>query len=227
VIVRSSHAHANIASVNKAAALASPGVLAVLTGHDYVTDGLEPIPHGAGLMGRPDVPVRVRGFDRITTRDYPMPHDKVRFVGEPVAMVVAETVDQAKDAAELLYTSYEPLPAVVRAADAVQPRGAGGDLSITRQPRAGDHALGVEAHRHHPVAGLEAGHSRPDLDDLAGSIAASRPFGGCGFARLKAQVVERPELGPIRRRAVNLNRRKAVPPMEIGGITAFHAAGAA
>src|ERR1700730_16256766 len=79
---------------------------------------------------------------------------------------------------------------------------------------------------HHPVAGLEAGHSRPDLDDLAGSIAASRPFGGCGFARLKAQVVERPELGPVRRRAVNLNRRKAVPPMEIGGITAFHAAGA-
>jgi hypothetical protein len=44
------------------------------------------------------------------------------------------------------------------------------------------------------------GHSRPDLDDLAGSIAASRPFGGCGFARLKAQVVERPELGPVRRR---------------------------
>jgi carbon-monoxide dehydrogenase large subunit len=125
VIVRSPHAHANIASVNKAAALASPGVLAVLTGHDYVTDGLEPIPHGAGLMGRPDVPVPVRGFDPITTRDYPMPHDKVRFVGEPVAMVVAETVDQAKDAAELLDTSYEPLPAVVRAADAVQPRGAG------------------------------------------------------------------------------------------------------
>jgi carbon-monoxide dehydrogenase large subunit len=123
VIVRSPHAHANIASVNKAAALASPGVLAVLTGHDYVTDGLEPIPHGAGLMGRPDVPVRVRGFDPITTRDYPMPHDKVRFVGEPVAMVVAETVDQAEDAAELLDTSYEPLPAVVRAADAVQPRG--------------------------------------------------------------------------------------------------------
>ena len=68
---------------------------------------------------------------------------------------------------------------------------------------------------------------KASLDDLAGSIAASRPLGGCGFARLKAQVVERPELGPVRRRAVNLNRRKAVPPMEIGGITAFHAAGAA
>jgi len=121
VIVRSPHAHAHIESIDKAAALASPGVLKVLTGHDYVADGLAPIPHGAGLMGRPDVAVRVRGFDPITTQDYPMPPDKARFVGEAVAMVVAETVDQAKDAAELLEITYEPLPAVVRAADAVKP----------------------------------------------------------------------------------------------------------
>src|SRR5260370_23955590 len=62
VIVRSphAHAHAQIASIDKAAALASPGVLAVLTGPDYIADGLAPIPHGAGLMGRPDVAVRVR-----------------------------------------------------------------------------------------------------------------------------------------------------------------------
>src|SRR5712671_5869198 len=121
VIVRSPHAHAHIASIGKAAALASPGVLAVLTGDDYVADGLGPIPHGAGLMSRPDVAVRVRGFVPITTQDYPMPPDKARFVGEAVAMVVAETVDQAKDAAELLEITYEPLPAVVRAADAVKP----------------------------------------------------------------------------------------------------------
>src|SRR4051812_32569359 len=115
VIVRSPHAHARIASVDKAgAALASPGVLAVLTGRDYVAERLGPIPHGAGLMGRPDVPVRVRGFQPIMTLDYPMPHDKARFVGEPVAMVVAETVDQAKDSAEQLEIAYEPLPAVVR-----------------------------------------------------------------------------------------------------------------
>src|SRR5271166_3418170 len=72
VIGRSPHAHARIASVDKAAALASPGVLAVLTGRDYVAEGLGPIPHGAGLMGRPDVAVRVRGFEPITTLDYPM-----------------------------------------------------------------------------------------------------------------------------------------------------------
>jgi carbon-monoxide dehydrogenase large subunit len=114
VIVRSPHAHARIASVDKAAALASRGVLAVLTGRDYVADGLASIPHGAGLMGPPDVAVRLRGFDPITTRDYPMPPDKARFVGEPVAVVVAETIDQAKDAAELLEITYEPLPAVTR-----------------------------------------------------------------------------------------------------------------
>src|ERR1700730_16392964 len=121
VIVRSPHAHAHIGSIDKAAALASSGVLAVLAGRDYVADGLAAIPHGAGLMGRPDVAVRVRGFDPITTQDYPMPIDRARFVGEPVALVVAETVDQAKDAAELLEITYEPLPAVVRAADAVKP----------------------------------------------------------------------------------------------------------
>ena len=65
--------------------------------------------------------VRVRGFQAIVTRDYPMPPDKVRFVGEPVAIVVAETIDRAKDAAELLDIAYDPLPAVVRAADAVKP----------------------------------------------------------------------------------------------------------
>ena len=82
VIVRSPHAHAHIVSVDKATTLASSGVLAVLTGRDYVADGLAPIPHGAGLMGPPDVVVRVRGFQPIVTRDYPMPPDKVRFVGE-------------------------------------------------------------------------------------------------------------------------------------------------
>ena len=121
VIVRSPYPHADIRSIDKAAALASPSVFAVLTGRDYLADGLTPIPHNAGLMGPPDVTVRLRGSGLITTRDYPMPADRVRFVGEPVAIVVAETIDQAKDAAELLEVAYEPLLAVVRAADAVKP----------------------------------------------------------------------------------------------------------
>ena len=68
-----------------------------------------------------DVAARVRGSGPITTRDYPIPADRVRFVGEPVAIVVAEAPDQAKDAAELIEIAYDPLTAVVRAADAVKP----------------------------------------------------------------------------------------------------------
>jgi aerobic carbon-monoxide dehydrogenase large subunit len=119
--VRSPHAHARIVSVDKKAALAAPGVLAVLTGADYVAAGLGPIPHNPGLSSPPDVQARLCGGPPIATRQYPLPADKVRFVGEPVALVVAETIAVAKDAAELVDVTYEPLPAVVRAADAVAP----------------------------------------------------------------------------------------------------------
>src|ERR1700733_2196029 len=60
VFVRSPHAHARIVSIGKAAALAAPGALAVLTGADYLADALRPIPHNVGLMQKPDVAVRLR-----------------------------------------------------------------------------------------------------------------------------------------------------------------------
>jgi carbon-monoxide dehydrogenase large subunit len=121
VMVRSPHPHARIMSVDTRAALATPGVQAVLTGADYLADGLLPIPHNAGLMGPPDVAVRVRNSGPIAPRHYPMPADTVRFVGEPVAVIVAESIDQAKDAAERLEITYDPLPAVTRARDAIRP----------------------------------------------------------------------------------------------------------
>ena len=121
VIVRSPHAHARIASIDTAAARGMPGVLAVLTGADAIADGLGPIPHNAGLMGPPDVAVRLAGIGPIATRHLPMAADLVRFVGEPLAMVVAETIALAKDAAERLDVSYRVLPAVARATDALSP----------------------------------------------------------------------------------------------------------
>jgi len=121
VIVRSPHAHARIIAIDKQAALAAPGVLEVLSGADYLTDGLGPIPHNPTLNGAPDVAVRKRGLEPITTLDHPLPADKVRFVGEPVAMVVADTIAAAKDAAERLDISYEPMPVVARAVDALAP----------------------------------------------------------------------------------------------------------
>jgi len=121
VIVRSPYAHARIASVDKQAALAASGVLAVLTGADYAAAELGPIPHNPGLSAPPDVQARLCGGAPIATRHHPLPADRARFVGEPVALVVAETIAAAKDAAELVEIAWEPLAAVVRAADAITP----------------------------------------------------------------------------------------------------------
>jgi carbon-monoxide dehydrogenase large subunit len=121
VMVRSPHAHARIAAIDPQAALAAPGVLAVLTGADCRADGLGPIPHNPGLMAPPDVAVRIRGVAPVATAHYPLPLDKARFVGEPVAVVVADTIAAAKDAAELAAITYEPLAAVTRAPAALDP----------------------------------------------------------------------------------------------------------
>jgi carbon-monoxide dehydrogenase large subunit len=117
--VRSPHAHARIGTIDKETALAVPGALAAFTGADYAADGLKAIPHDAGLMGPPDLTVRKRGGP-IATPHWPLPTDKARFVGEAVAMVVAETTAAAKDMAEKVAVDYQPLPAVARAGDAIK-----------------------------------------------------------------------------------------------------------
>jgi aerobic carbon-monoxide dehydrogenase large subunit len=117
--VRSPHAHARIVGVDATAARAAPGVLAVLTGADYRGDGLAPIAHNPGLSRPPDLVPRVAGVAPIVTPHWPIPADRVRFVGEPVAIVVAETIAAAKDAVELVDVAYDSLPVVVRATDAV------------------------------------------------------------------------------------------------------------
>ena len=122
VFVRSPHAHARIVSIDEGAALAAPGVLAVLTGADYLADGLGPIPHNPGLSAPPDMQARTRGMAPIATTHFPLPSDKARHVGEPVAIIVAETIAAAKDAAELLDIDYDLLPAVTRATDALKPK---------------------------------------------------------------------------------------------------------
>jgi aerobic carbon-monoxide dehydrogenase large subunit len=118
--VRSPHAHARIRAVDTQSALAAPGALAVFTGADYVADGLKPIPHDAGLMGPPDLAVRLRAGP-ITPPHWPLPPETARFAGEAVAMVVADSIAAAKDMAEQVHVDYAPLPAVARAADATRP----------------------------------------------------------------------------------------------------------
>lgn len=108
--VRSPHAHAEIRSIDLQDALSAPGVRDALTGEDYLNDGLNPMPAG----GNPkDVELKNRDGSPIpNTPIYPIVTDKVRHIGEIVAMVVAESAEEAADAAERIVVDYRPLPAV-------------------------------------------------------------------------------------------------------------------
>jgi len=109
VVLRSTHAHAEIARIDTAAAKAMPGVLAVLTAADAIADGLKPL--------LPYVEANTQTGDPFAFTPQPLlAEDKVRYVGEPVALIVAESRDQAVDAAERITVDYGPLPAVTTAA---------------------------------------------------------------------------------------------------------------
>ena len=121
-MLRSPHAHARIVSIDVRAALASPGVHAVLTGRDWLADGLKPLPHQPYSFHPAEIPlVNKDGSPIFTPPHYPLTHDKARYVGEAVAMVVAATVAAAKDAAELVEVEYELLPAVSATRAAAEP----------------------------------------------------------------------------------------------------------
>jgi aerobic carbon-monoxide dehydrogenase large subunit len=113
-VVRSPHAHAEIRGIDPAPALEAPGVIAVLTGADAEADGLGTIQtmvqrhkRDGSPMEKPPYPILAR--------------DRVRLAGDAVAIVLAETPGQARDAAELVAVEYEELPAVTDAAEAVKP----------------------------------------------------------------------------------------------------------
>jgi carbon-monoxide dehydrogenase large subunit len=113
VMLRSPHAHAYIRSIDSRKALAIPGVLAVLTGVDLRADGVKPLPHVA-QSSHPAEPKLINppGFKGIHAPHYPLAVDKTRYVGEAVTVVIATTVNIAKDGAEQVEVDYEILPAV-------------------------------------------------------------------------------------------------------------------
>ncbi|WP_354676698.1 xanthine dehydrogenase family protein molybdopterin-binding subunit [Cupriavidus plantarum] len=111
--VRSPHAHARIRSIDTTEALASPGVIAVLTGDDMAADKVGGLPCGW----------LIHSIDGTPMKEPPHPalaHGKARHVGDQVAVVIAETLQQARDAAEKVDVDYEELPAVVSPAAAAQ-----------------------------------------------------------------------------------------------------------
>src|SRR5215471_10435648 len=108
VFVFSSHAHARIHGIDKTAAEQMPGVQAVLTGSDWVADGL-------GTLDPEVMAEDMGGPPGHRTKHPPLATDRVRYVGERVAVVIAATEAQARDAAEIVSVDYEALPAVTRA----------------------------------------------------------------------------------------------------------------
>src|SRR5437868_12524957 len=111
VVLRSPHAHAAIRAMDLSAAAAAPGVLAVYTGADLAAAGL-------GTMGVPFRRQRPDGTPMFWRAHLGLAQRRVRYVGEPVAFVVAESLAQAKDAAELVAIDYDILPSVTDTAEA-------------------------------------------------------------------------------------------------------------
>src|SRR6201985_1849403 len=112
-IVRSSHAHGVIQGIDAEAAKAMPGVLGVWTGEDLVAAGYGPFTCALPLKSRDGTPLHHTNRTALMT-------DKVRYVGDPVAFVVAETLVQARDAAEAVEVDIDPLPSVTDPEEAAQ-----------------------------------------------------------------------------------------------------------
>ena len=112
--VRSDHAHAQILGIDAAAALALPGVIAVFSAQDVEAAGYKPMPAAAPMKGR-------GGAEQLVTRRPILAQGCVRYVGEAVALVVAESAALAQDAAEAVVIDYRELPVVVNAKAALEP----------------------------------------------------------------------------------------------------------
>ena len=111
-VLRSPYAHAHIRAIDTSAAKAAPGVLLVLTGADWAASGWGDLPAAGGMKRPGGLPIYRPRFPALVS-------DTVRWVGDYVAFVVAETKNQATDAAELIEIEYEPLPAIVSTEGAV------------------------------------------------------------------------------------------------------------
>jgi carbon-monoxide dehydrogenase large subunit len=110
--LRSDRPHARIVAIDSAAALGMPGVIAVLTGAELAAAGLKPIPAAAPFKWSD-------GSEQRPALRLSLAHEVVRHVGEPVALIVAETAAQAQDAAEAVLVEYEELPAAITAQQAL------------------------------------------------------------------------------------------------------------
>ncbi|MGD0023852.1 MAG: xanthine dehydrogenase family protein molybdopterin-binding subunit, partial [Xanthobacteraceae bacterium] len=220
VMVRSSHPHARILRIDTKPALAMPGVRAVFTGADCLADGLRPIPHNPVPSTKYDMKLTGPGGAAVFVGPHMLlPADKARYVGEAVAMVVAETREQAEDAAEAVRVEYEELPWIERSEDALVPGAPAvwdeapdnvlvdtffGDRERTdRAFAAADHVFGMEFHvgRIMPLP-LEPRAGLADYDEHSGRYTLHFSTGGPGIVRQKRQFAAALNIVPERLRLV-------------------------
>ena len=114
VVLRARHAHAKILAIDTSRAVQAPGVLKIMTHDTWQSSGWDDLPRPNGRKRRDGSPFYCAPLPGLTK-------DKVRWVGDYVAFVVAETATQALDAAEMIDVDYEPLPAVISGIDAIAP----------------------------------------------------------------------------------------------------------
>jgi carbon-monoxide dehydrogenase large subunit len=143
--VRSPHAHAFVKRIDTTAASKMPGVIAVLTGADYMADGLKGALQRANPAGAIDIKVRAFAPEKrpvLEEPQFPLAPERVRYPGEAVAVVVAETLSQARDAAEAVVVDYNALPAVtdVREATGAEPIWASAPDNVALDQEFGDAA---------------------------------------------------------------------------------------
>jgi carbon-monoxide dehydrogenase large subunit len=164
VLARSPHAHARIRGIDARAALEAPGVLAVLTAAELAADGVGNLPSDRGRKRRDGSPA------------FPTPRpallrERVRHVGDPVALVIAETHAQAVDGAERLRVDYEPLPAVAGTVAALRTGAA-----IVWDEAPGNIAFVAEAGQREAVAAAFAGAAHVTRVDFVVTRVAAAPL---------------------------------------------------
>ena len=220
VMVRSPHPHARILRIDAKQARAMPGVLAVFTGADCLADGLQPIPHNPVPSTKYDVKLTGPGGGKIFIGPHMLlPADKARHFGEAVAMVVAETREEAEDAADAVQVEYQELPWVERLEDALAAGAPAvwdevsdnalvdslyGDQKATdRAFAAADHVIGMEFHigRIMPLP-LEPRAGLAFYDQQTGHYTLHYSTGGPGIIRQKRQFAAALNVKPEQLRLV-------------------------
>ncbi|MBN3804278.1 xanthine dehydrogenase family protein molybdopterin-binding subunit [Paraburkholderia sp. Ac-20336] len=167
--LRSPHAHAVLRSIDTSAASEAPGVIAVLVGQQYLDDGFQGIDHVPNPVDAVDA-TKKAFLTSLTGSIFnqlhlPLPVDRVRYVGEAIALVIAQTPQQARNASELIEVDYDPLDAVINGHDALRPEapqlwdGAPGNLCFQTQIGERNAAREIIARADHVVQ-REFHHSR-------------------------------------------------------------------